>query len=367
MSYILSIGTANPQTKVSQTTIAEFMAKAMELTEHDVRLLRTIFRASSIQQRYTVVEDYNKTDGFTFYANTSNLNPLPSTKDRMQLYKKYALPLALSAIENCFEKRPEINKNNVSHLITVSCTGMYAPGLDLELVKALSLSSSVERTSINFMGCYAAFNAMKLANAICDKNENASVLIVCLELCSIHFQREATEDNMLANALFGDGCASLIVQAKKQPGFNLKFESFFCDIKNEGENEMAWEIGNLGFEMKLSSYVPTIIESGIASLTASLLKNTMLELKDISFFAIHPGGKRILEVIERQLGLTKEQNKFAYSVLQNFGNMSSPTVLFVLNEVWKSLEKQDNNKRIMSFAFGPGLTLESMILKIEND
>ncbi len=367
MSYILSIGTANPQTKVSQMTIAEFMTKSMGLTEHNARLLRTIFRASYIKHRYSVIEDYNKSENYTFYANTGDFSPFPSTKDRMKLYKIYALPLALSAIENCFEKRPELSKKSVTHLITVSCTGMYAPGLDLELVKALNLSSSVERTSINFMGCYAAFNAMKLANTICYKNETASVLIVCLELCSIHFQREATEDNMLANALFGDGCAALIVQAKKQNGFNLKLESFFCDIKNEGENEMAWEIGDLGFEMKLSSYVPTIIESGIKSLTTSLLRNTKLDLNDISFFAIHPGGKRILEVIERQLGLTKEQNKFAYSVLQNFGNMSSPTVLFVLNEVWKSLEKQDHNKRIMSFAFGPGLTLESMILKIENE
>jgi predicted naringenin-chalcone synthase len=366
MSYITAIGTANPVTKVSQAAISEFMIQAMSLSDYDARKLRTIFKASSIEFRHSVIEDYNKLSGFTFYPNTHDFNPFPSTRDRMILYKKNALPLALSAINKCFEKKPSIHKKDVSHLITVSCTGMYAPGIDIELVNALNLSTSIERTSINFMGCYAAFNAIKLANAICESNSNATVLIVCVELCSIHFQREATEDNMLANALFGDGCAALIVQAKKHSGIQLEMESFFCEIAHEGENDMAWAIGDQGFEMMLSSYVPTIIQSGIRKLTSSLLAQTPATLSDISFFAIHPGGKRILEVIERELGVTREQNKFAYSVLQNFGNMSSPTVLFVLNDIFDQLTQADDGKRILSFAFGPGLTMESMVLKIEN-
>jgi predicted naringenin-chalcone synthase len=365
MSYILSIGTANPQTKVSQTAISEFMVNAMGLTDYDARKLRTIFKASTIQSRYSVIEDYNQREDFTFYPNTSDFNPFPSTKARMSLFKECALPLALKAIENCLQRATEVDSMEITHLITVSCTGMYAPGLDIDIVKALHLSNSIERTSINFMGCYAAFNGMKLANATCESNKKATVLVVCLELCSIHFQREVTDDNLLANALFGDGAAALLIQSKKHTGINLKMESFFCEIARDGEKEMAWAIGDQGFEMKLSSYVPNIIQSGIKTLTTSLLGKINGTLNDISFFAIHPGGKRILEVIETELGLTKEQNKFAYSVLQNFGNMSSPTVLFVLNEICRSLEQNDDNKRIMSFAFGPGLTMESMILRIE--
>jgi len=367
MSYIFSIGTSNPPTKVSQHIIGEFMVKAMGLSENDARKLKAIFRASSIEYRYSVINDYCKTEAFTFYPNTKDFNPFPTTKERMNLYKKSALPLALAAIDNCLKQAKQIKMPQLTHLITVSCTGMYAPGLDIELVKELNLSSSIERTSINFMGCYAAFNAMKLADAICKSDHRATVLVVCLEICSIHFQREATEDNMLANTLFGDGCAALFVSQKKQQGINLKMESFFCQLAPDGENEMAWAIGNQGFEMRLTAYVPNIIQSGIKNLVESLFTKTNLTLNDISFFAIHPGGKKILEVIEKELKLTKAQNEYAYYVLRNFGNMSSPTVLFVINEIWKALEKGDNNKRILSFAFGPGLTLESMILKIENE
>jgi alpha-pyrone synthase len=365
MSYITSIGTASPPTKISQATIADFMVKAMKLSEYDARKLRTIFKASAIESRYSVIEDYNQADRFTFYPNTPDFEPFPSTKDRSTVFQKFALPLALQAITDCLAKRPDLEVKSLTHIITVSCTGMYAPGLDIDIVKSLGLPSSIQRTCINFMGCYAAFNAIKLARTICQAYTHAKVLVVCVELCSIHFQREATDDNMLANALFADGAAALLIQPTPQPGLNLKTESFFCDIASSGEDDMAWAIGDHGFEMKLSSYVPTVIQSGIKQLSTSLLDQLNIQLTDISFFAIHPGGKRILETIEKELGLSKEQNKFSYHVLQQFGNMSSPTVLFVMNEICSTLTAPDEGKRIMSFAFGPGLTLESMVLKIE--
>jgi predicted naringenin-chalcone synthase len=169
----------------------------------------------------------------------------------------------------------------------------------------------------------------------------------------------------LANALFGDGSAALLVESLPRKGFNFKTAGFFCDIIPEDE-AMTWHIGDHGFEMKLSSYVPSIIQRGIKKLMTSLLAKSCYQLADISFFAIHPGGRKILEAIEKELSISKEQDRFAYEVLRNFGNMSSPTVLFVLKEIKKSLIPQDENKLVMSFAFGPGLTLESLILKIEN-
>ena len=365
MSYITSIGTANPPTKVSQATIADFMVRAMKLSEYDARKLRTIFKASAIDTRYSALEDYTKSDHFLFYPNTPDFEPFPSTKDRSKAFQQFALPLALHAIASCLGKKPAFDVKSITHIITVSCTGMYAPGLDIDIVKSLALSPSIQRTCINFMGCYAAFNAIKLADTICQAHAHAKVLVVCVELCSIHFQREATDDNMLANALFADGAAALLMEPTPQPGLNLMTESFFCDIASSGEDDMAWAIGDHGFEMKLSSYVPTVIQSGIKQLSTALLNQLNIQLTDISFFAIHPGGKRILETIEKELGLAKDQNKFSYHVLQNFGNMSSPTVLFVVNEICKSISSTENSKRIMSFAFGPGLTLESMILKIE--
>jgi predicted naringenin-chalcone synthase len=363
MSYITSIGTANPENKIAQSTIADFMVKAMSLGTDDERKLRALHRMSGIETRYSVLTDYSRTDSFEFYPNSTE--SFPSTKQRLALFQKHAVHLSVSASEKCFAKIHDLKRSEVTHLIVVSCTGMYAPGLDIDLVKALGLRSTIERTCINFMGCYAAFNALKLANTFCNQHADAKVLIVCTELCSIHFQKENTDDNLLANSLFADGSAALLVESKPRKGLNLKSISFFCDIATEGEHDMAWTVGDLGFEMRLSSYVPEVIQSGIKKLTASLLQKISQKLSDISYFAIHPGGKKILEAIEVELGLTKNQNQYAYEVLKNFGNMSSPTVLFVLNEVCKNVNGVDGGKKILSFAFGPGLTLESMILEVQ--
>lgn len=364
MSYITAIGVANPNHKFDQLTIAEFMIRAMRLNEEEARKLKALYRATGIENRYSVLSDYGREKNFDFYSNHPDREPFPSTSQRMELFRKEALTLSKYAIHQCLAKVTDFNADEITHLIVVSCTGMYAPGLDIDIVKALGLNSSIERTCINFMGCYAAFNALKLADSFC-KSANAKVLVVCTELCSIHFQKENTEENWLANSLFADGSAALLIESSARKGLNLKPEGFYCDLAMNGEQDMAWGVGDTGFEMKLSAYVPDIIRSGIKRLTQSLLDKVSRKIMDISYFAIHPGGKRILEVIEAELNLNKEQNKYAYDVLRKFGNMSSPTVLFVLNEIWNQLTPGDQGKEILSFAFGPGLTMESMILKIE--
>jgi prepilin-type processing-associated H-X9-DG protein len=366
MSFITSIGTANPPNKFNQSQLAEFMVQAMQLNGQDARKLKTIFRASGIETRHSVIDDYGKKDEFKFYNNNLNLEPLPSTKARLELFRKESFLLSLNAIADCFAKVPNLESNNITHLIVVSCTGMYAPGLDIDLVKSLNLPSSIQRLCINFMGCYAAFNAIKIANTYCASDPNAKVLVVCTELCSIHFQKEFTDDNLLANALFADGSAALLIEGTARKGINLKPVSFYCDLAPQGEQDMAWTVGDLGFEMRLSAYVPEVIKSGIACLTKKLLEQISNQLSDISYYAIHPGGKKILEVIEQELGLTKKDNQASYEVLKKYGNMSSPTVLFVLNEIRKTLNSVDNGKKILSFAFGPGLTLESLVFEIQN-
>ncbi len=365
MSYITAIGIANPPHTLSQSAISEFMTHAMQLGEDDARKLRVLFRASGIDTRYSVLEDYSKTQDFHFFENSVGLEPFPSTRRRLELYRRHALALSLEAAAQCFGNLHQLRKDAITHLVVVSCTGMYAPGLDIDLVKALGLNSSVERTSINFMGCYAAFNALKLAAAACAARPEAKVLILCTELCSIHFQKENTEDNMLANALFGDGASAVLVEGMPRQGLSLQLEEFHCELATEGEHDMTWTVGDLGFEMRLSSYVPEVIRSGIKNLTRSLLAKIKPGLAEVAYYAIHPGGKRILETIETELGLTKLQNKHAYEVLRKYGNMSSPTVLFVLRELLNELNAVDDGKRILSFAFGPGLTLESALLKIK--
>lgn len=363
-SYICAIGTANPPHKIPQMQVADFMAAALQFDEQEKRKLKALYRVSGIGQRYSVLQDYIRTNGeFTFYPNTPTLEPFPTVQQRMELYRKHAVDLSEEAVRNCLAQDP-VSLPELTHLITVSCTGMYAPGLDIELVERLQLSSSVQRTSVNFMGCYAAFNAIKLADAICKANPDAKVMLVCTEICTIHFQNNPEQDHLVSNALFGDGAAAVLMQGQPCQQVCLELQSFHCDLAPAGKRDMAWHIGDTGFEMTLSSYVPDLIKNGIKELTERLLQGLKTTVAEIKLFAIHPGGRRILEVIEQELGMTRDDNRFAYQVLRDFGNMSSATVLFVLKALMDSLTPKEQNEPILSFAFGPGLTLESMLLKV---
>lgn len=365
MSYITALGTANPSNRISQSMIANFMLRAMNLCNGDSRKLKTVFRASGIDYRHSVLEDYGRQKDFTFYANTEDLEPFPGTEKRLQVFRQCALSISVAACRDMLQHYPGFDVCKVTHLIAVCCTGMYAPGLDVELVTALKLPSTVQRTAINFMGCQAAFNALKIADAVCQSKRDSKVLIVCTELCSLHFQRAPTDDNLLANALFADGSAALLVEGTTERSLALKIEAFYSELATEGLSDMSWTIGDVGFEMRLSSYVPDLISKGITGLIRGLLEKTSVSLTQIQHYAIHPGGKKILEVIEQTLDIGREKLEPAYHVLRNYGNMSSPTVLFVLKRIVDQLSSSHDGERILSVAFGPGLTLESSVLKIE--
>ncbi|MEP2773137.1 MAG: type III polyketide synthase [Fulvivirga sp.] len=358
--FITDIGTATPKHKITQHEVLRFMQKAHGLNQEEARKLEVLYRATGIQSRYSVIEDYKKSSGYSFFPNNESLSPFPATSTRNQLYKDHVVDLSAEAIFNAVGK--EFDFGQVTHLITVSCTGLFAPGLDIALVNKLGLKSTVERTAINYMGCYAAFNAIKVAKNICCSQPKASVLVVCTEICSLHFQKENNDNNLLANALFGDGSAALLITSEKKKGVNLSLEQFFCDLLPNGSEEMAWEVGDHGFEMKLSSYVPDIIQGGVGQLVDKL--NHALEEVNPRHYAIHPGGKKILGVLENALSISKEENRHAHNVLKNYGNMSSPTILFVLKEILNNLSIDNQNDKVLSFAFGPGLTLESMILTV---
>ncbi|WP_420317568.1 type III polyketide synthase [Ekhidna sp.] len=358
-AFIQSIGTSLPPNLASQDQIADFMAEHLNLSEQEERKLRVLYRASGIKQRYSVLKDFSqRLNGQSFFKEDA---AFPSAKPRMMIYQKYAIGLAKEACERAINIA-STKKSELTHLISVSCTGMYAPGLDIELIDQLRMPTSTQRTSINFMGCYAAFNAMKVANSIINSDSNAKVLIVCVELCSIHLQDKTDDENLLANAIFGDGAAAMVISSKVS-NRSLELKNFFSDLALQARGEMGWYIGDHGFEMHLSSKVPDVIKEGIGKLTQRLLHSIKLSVSDIDFFAIHPGGKRILDVIEEKLSITKDQNQDARDILRTHGNMSSPTVLFVIKKIFDSLKESDTEKHLLTFAFGPGLTMESAVLK----
>lgn len=365
-SNIISIGLANPVHKIEQHKVFDFMGKAHGFEGAELDRLKALYRATGIKSRYSVIPDYstNELNNWQFYPANDQLSPFPTTKERAELYRKEAVKLAAQSIESALEQTKLI-ASDFTHLITVSCTGMYAPGLDIDVVHQLELSTSIERTSVNFMGCYAAFTAIKLGDQMCRANPSAKVLIVATELCTIHFQKESDDDNLVANAIFGDGSAALIMSTNKADSKHqivLSPSAFLNELYPEGATEMAWNIGNHGFEMKLSTYVPALIEKGIHQLVERL-KNKA-DAKGIHHFAFHPGGKRILEVIESELGVDKTADWAGRKVLETYGNMSSPTILFVLKLLWDSLSSDHEGEQILSLAFGPGLTMESMLLRL---
>lgn len=362
-AYIQAIGTATPPHRLAQADIAAFMAEAEGMDAAARQQLAILYRASGIRYRYTVLPDYGRPAAErSFFPPSVHLTPFPQVRARMEAYEREATPLARRAVEATLPNG--YDRQRVTHLITVSCTGMYAPGIDIELVEQLGLSPQVQRTAINFMGCYAAFVGIKAAQHICTAEPTAQVLVVCVELCTLHFQKGNTEEILLANALFGDGAAALLIGGHPRPGPNLALTRFYNDLAWAGKAEMAWRIGDFGFEMRLTNQVPAYIQAGIQQLSHNLLASLQLDLADIDYYAIHPGGKRILQVIETALGLSAEANRPAYAVMRDYGNMSSPTVLFVLHLLWQQFQAADQGKHVLSFAFGPGLTLESMLLQV---
>lgn len=358
MSKIVAIGTAVPGWRHKQEYILDFMQRVYALTEADKRKLRFLYRQGGIDTRYSVIPDYSlPAEGWQFYSPSENLEPFPRLEKRMQWYQQHAAQLSLQAINSCLEN---FSGNKITHLITVSCTGMSAPGLDLELLELLQLPATTFRTSINFMGCYAAIHALKIADAFCKADKKANVLIVCTELCTLHFQKENTADNITSSMLFGDGAAAVLVTGKQEQE-GLTIDHFYSTVIQKGKQDMAWELSSKGFLMTLSSYVTDVIEENFDELAQNALTAAKLGKENITHWCIHPGGKKILEAVHKSLGFTNGQLDPCYDILRDYGNMSSPTVLFVLQKIMNSLDSKAGNK-IFGAAFGPGLTMETFIL-----
>jgi predicted naringenin-chalcone synthase len=361
LSKLISIGTAVPAYKHLQSDILPFMQRIYALENHANRKLRFLYQQSGIEARYSVIPDYSRSIGeWEFYPPTENLEPFPSLEWRMRWYRKLAAPLSLEAIHRCLEGQME--PASITHLITVSCTGMSAPGLDLELVEALGLPSVVFRTSVNFMGCYAAVHALKLADALAKSSPGARILIVCTELCTLHFQQEPTVDNMLSSLLFADGSAAALVVSDDHPGKGLKLRDFYSEIVPEGKRAMTWDMSSSGFRMTLTSYVTDLIRADFKGLVGNALKKSGLGRDDISHWCVHPGGKKILDAIDKSLAFTNGCLDDSYKILKEYGNMSSPTILFVLQRIMDQLDYSLPNC-IFGAAFGPGLTMETFIVE----
>jgi len=365
MSRIINIATAVPEYRHDQSKIAEFMSHIYqeESGEDNIdRKIKLLYERSGIKTRYSVLPDFScDKDERKFMPKDAKSQPWPEVQDRMDYYNKSAIGLAKESLMRSLASN--VSKNQITHLITVSCTGMSAPGIDIELIEALDLNSNIDRTSVNFMGCYAAIHGLKQADYICRADKDAVVALVCVEICTLHFQNSMDKDHQTANMIFADGAASCLIIGDDVNAGNsraLHINGFYSDLAFEGKSDMAWNITSKGFQMVLSSHIPDLIKADIKKLVNAALDKFNLNQNSINHWAVHPGGKKILEVISSELELDQGELESSYNILKNYGNMSSSTILYVLKDIFEN--KSELGDKSFGVAFGPGLTLESMIL-----
>jgi predicted naringenin-chalcone synthase len=362
LAKIISIGTAVPANRHRQDDILQFMERAYGIDEREQRVLRYLYRHSGIDTRYSVIADYTRhMDEWEFFPKAENLEPFPSLEKRMELFRNCAPALSVKAAQHCLDG--VLEKHELTHLITVSCTGLSAPGLEMLVMEQMGLSPAINRSAVNFMGCYAAVHALKQAADIVAAHPDAKVLVICTELCTLHFQKTYTEETVTAPLLFADGSAAVLVVGDDMPQQGITLHSFYAEVMWNAKEAMTWNPGAFGFNMTLSSEVPELIEEDLFPLYGRALEKAGYTREDVRHWCIHPGGVRILQAVRACLGLNENDLSASYKVLREYGNMSSATLLFVLKDMWPSLMGH-KAAPVFAAAFGPGLAMESMIMKV---
>jgi alpha-pyrone synthase len=347
--YINQIATAVPEHDVHRRFVES--APSLLSDERQRGLLRRMASKAQIEHRYSFLRPHSEDKGFDadgFYKPGA----FPDTQTRMRFYERHALGLAIRTLDqlNFAEHR-----DSVTHLILTTCTGFYAPGVDLQLVDHYGLKSSVERTVIGFMGCNAALNALKLARHIVRSEPTSKVAILNLELCTIHFQETNNLEQLLSFLIFADGCSASLVSATPM---GIELQDFTSTIMPDSAEQITWHIGGLGFDMVLMGGVPATIIKGMTRNLGHILCGQSFE--NIKHWAVHPGGRTILDAVQKSVGLPNDMLRQSRDVLRRFGNMSSATVMFVLKEM---LQPGTMRGRGCAIAFGPGLTAESMLFQ----
>lgn len=356
-ALILALATAVPQFCTNQQTIAQRIIDMCQLRAKTAESITNLYSKTKIDMRYSVLKDFQSTPEESTLFNNEFLEKIPGTKIRNNIYCQQAPKLALESAKKAIANWGGL-PSEITHIISVSCTGVMAPGIEFILQKELNLNNNVQRLGINLMGCFGAFKGLAIANALAKENPKNRILVVCTELCSLHFQVSIKPEVLIGNALFSDGSAAVIVGCNKKESETAlwSIEQSESHAFDNSQEKMTWLVSDNGFVMTLEKDVPSLIEKEVPEILKNILKNK--NYNDL-VWAIHPGGKAIIEGIQRGCNLTTEQTQSSWNVLSQYGNMSSATFLFVLNDLIKN---KKNNKETIGIGFGPGLSLETILL-----
>jgi predicted naringenin-chalcone synthase len=357
LTKIIAIASQGGAHRITMEELGQYVNKTYGEKSLSSRKFGFLVRENSIAFKNSVIPDfiplYEKPILFT------SDNPNPSTKERMQIFDQKAIEISTEVSNDALQKA-NVSPKDITHIISTTCTGLSAPGLELQLTQALGLNHNVVKYGINFMGCYAAFHALRLADTIMKSAPESKVLIVCTELCSLHYRLDDSDDNLLSTYLFSDGCAAAIVSNDTSSSSSFNVVDTHSVLIPEGKEDMAWNVGNHGFEMVLHKNIPMYLKQNLASVYQSFLTKNQIDSHQVTKFAIHPGGKNILKAFESAIQIESHDIAESYEVLSNYGNMSSATVLFVLE---KMLYDASKDAYVYTAAFGPGLTVEGALLQ----
>ncbi len=337
-SAILALASAVPPNAISQEEVALQMIAILGLKDAKAAQLKQLYANTAIQKRHSIITDFHQ------------FLKAPGMSKRNAIYKADAPKLSYESAQKAL-KNWGGDPGAITHLIFVTCTGVVAPGIEFHLVSQLGLNPSVQRFAINFMGCFGAFKGLAVASAFAKEDPKNRVLLVCTELCTLHFQTALDQENLTANALFADGSAAAIVGCEEKPLWKI-VKSHSLALENTTE-KMSWEASDTGYLIRLSPQVPVLIGRTIKAFIQDIHADP-----SGCDWAIHPGGKSIIQAVEKALGLTSSQTRASWEVLAEYGNMSSATFLFLLEKMVKT-----GSKPCIGVAFGPGLSMEGILLK----
>ena len=358
---LFSVGVAVPEHQITQNAALALAERICCEDSRQKRFAKALYEHAGVATRYGILPpseagrwapaDTRQKDG--------HLNLGPSTEVRMEYYKKHALPLAMQASRQALE-RSEHRSSEITHLVTISCTGFAAPGVDLGLIEELGLSPTTQRIHVGYMGCHGAINGFRAAHGLACASASNRILVCSVELCTIHYAFQWSNERMLGNALFADGAGAVVLGSTDDSGGNAKrwrLAATGSYVFPNTAGAMTWSIGNHGFAMTISTELPGLIQANLSDWLTAWLECQGLAVRDVRLWAIHPGGPRIVEAVASAMGLTSQQTAPSRAVLSAYGNMSSATVLFIL----QSLVDGGERPPCVALGFGPGLVAEAAL------
>ncbi len=364
---ILGLGTALPPAVISQPEALRIARALAHPTDEQTTWLPSIYRGAGVATRHTALGNAVMRDmlddtihtGSPYLPTGAPNDRGPTTAQRMQHYAKLAPPLAVQAASAAL-RSSGLQGADLTHLVTVSCTGFVAPGIDLALIRALELPAIIQRTHVGYMGCHGAFNGLRVARAFSAAEPDARVLLCAVELCTLHYHYGWDAQKVIANALFADGAAAVVgASDANAPSETWRVAATGSCLLPDSETAMTWTIGDHGFEMSLSKAVPRLIAQHLRPWLESWLHQHGVAINQVGSWAVHPGGPRILDAVEESLGLPRGATDVSRAVLSDHGNMSSPTILFILDR----LRAVEAPRPCVALGFGPGLMAEAVLLR----